>query len=79
MSYFYASKSERAKMDKKPHFRQSAVVFFMIGLMLLLIGLQMVIKHAFILYMLVINLVVLLVYAVVSSIAIELNEKKKNQ
>lgn len=30
-AYLYASKEERATMDKKPHYRQSAVVFLMIG------------------------------------------------
>ena len=35
-AYLYASKEERATMDKKPHYRQSAVVFLMIGYFLVI-------------------------------------------
>ena len=35
-AYLYASKEERATMDKKPHYRQSAVIFLMIGIIFLL-------------------------------------------
>lgn len=30
-AWIYASEKERAEMDKKPHYRQSAVVFFLLG------------------------------------------------
>ena len=35
-AYIYASKQERAKMNKKPHYRQSAIVFLLLGLIFLL-------------------------------------------
>ena len=31
-AYIYASKQEREKMNKKPHYRQSAIVFLLLGL-----------------------------------------------
>ncbi len=35
-AYLYASKEERDMMDKKPYYRQSAIVFLMIGVIFLL-------------------------------------------
>ena len=40
-AYLYASKEERATMDKKPHYRQSAIVFLMIGIVFLLIAISL--------------------------------------
>ena len=37
-AYIYASKQERETMDKKPHYRQSAIVLLMIGVIFLLNG-----------------------------------------
>ena len=31
-AYIYASKEERKVMDKKPHYKQSGIVFLMIGI-----------------------------------------------
>ena len=31
-AYIYASKQERKVMDKKPHYRQSGIIFLMIGI-----------------------------------------------
>ena len=31
-AYIYASKQERKVMDKKPHYKQSGIVFLMIGI-----------------------------------------------
>ena len=35
-AYLYASKQERKTMNKKPHYKQSAIVFFLIGLIFLI-------------------------------------------
>ena len=49
-AYIYASKQEREKMNKKPHYRQSAIVFLLIGLVVggiaLLISLPFVNKFS---------------------------------
>ena len=37
-AYIYASKQEREVMDKKPHYRQSGIVFLMVGIIFALIN-----------------------------------------
>lgn len=75
-AYLYASKEEREKMDKKPHYRQSAIVFLGIGTIFLLNGLQCLVEADWP-FQLVIGLsICTLVYAALSSYIIE---KKKKQ
>lgn len=74
-AYLYASKKERENMDKKPHYRQSGIVFIMIGLIFLITAIDMILK-AVRLYGLVIAIAILaVVYAIVSSVVIERNKK----
>ena len=35
-AYIYASKQERETMDKKPHYKQSGIVFVFIGIIFLI-------------------------------------------
>jgi len=37
-AYLYASEKERETMNKKPHYRQSAIVFLLLGFVFLLNG-----------------------------------------
>ena len=37
-AYIFASEQERGTMDKKPYYRQSAIVFCLLGVMFLLIA-----------------------------------------
>ena len=37
-AYIYASKKERETMDKKPHYRQSGIVFVLVGMIFLING-----------------------------------------
>lgn len=37
-AYLYASKQERERMDKKPHYRQSAIVFLLLGFSFIFYG-----------------------------------------
>ena len=39
-AYIYASKPERERMDKKPHYHQTAIVFLLLGIIFLLNGLR---------------------------------------
>ena len=39
-AYIYASKEERGKIDKKPYYRQSAIVFCILSAVFLIIGLS---------------------------------------
>lgn len=69
-AYLYASKEERERMDKKPHYRQSAIVFFMIGVIFLLNAINIFLKMNWIFYIVLMVAIVTIVYAIVSSIMI---------
>jgi len=75
-AYIYASKQEREKMNKKPHYRQSAIVFLLLGLLFLLIALAELLDAKWIFYVGVAVVIVTLIYAIVSSIVIEKNNKQ---
>jgi len=69
-AYLYASKEERGTMNKKPHYRQSAIVFVSIGVIFLLNAMELLIRSRW-LFLVVFGLIILLiVYAIVSSILI---------
>ena len=74
-AYIYASKKERETMDKKPHYRQSAIVFFLIGLIFLLNALAVLFNINWIFYVVIAIVLITSVYAIISSIAIERNKK----
>ena len=76
-AYIYASKQERETMNKKPHYRQSAIVFLLIALIFLLNGLRMLLKIDWIFYISVAVIIITLIYAIVSSITIEKNNKRQ--
>lgn len=74
-AYLYASKEERATMNKKPHYRQSAIVFASIGFIFLLNAVELLIRSGW-LFLIVLGLMILLiVYAIVSSIMISRKNK----
>ena len=74
-AYIYASKQEREKMNKKPHYRQSAIVFLLLGLLFLLIALAVLLEANWICYVGIALVIITLIYAIVSSITIEKNNK----
>ena len=76
-AYLYASKQERERMDKKPYYRQSAVIFFLIGVAFLLNGLSALLKADWIFSVVAVVLVLAAIYAIVSSIAIAKRKKQK--
>ena len=73
-AYLYASEKERETMDKKPYYRQSAVVFLLIGCIFALNGFAILLRMKWISYIAVAVVLGTIVYAIVSSVAIE---KKK--
>ena len=75
-AYIYASKQEREKMNKKPHYRQSAIVFLLLGLIFLLNTIAVLLKVNWIFYIVVVVVIITLIYAIVSSITIEKNNKQ---
>ena len=74
-AYIYASKEEREKMNKKPHYHQSAIVFLLIGLIFLLNVIAVLLKVNWIFYIVAAVVIVTLIYAIESSITIEKNNK----
>ena len=70
-AYLYASRQERETMDKKPHYRQSAIVFLLLGCIFLLNGLQVLLKAPWIFYAVMVLVIVTLGYAIVSGIRLK--------
>ena len=69
-AYIYASKQERETMDKKPHYRQSAIVFLLIGVIFLLNGVSVLLAANWIFFLVIAIAIVAIVYAIVSSFRI---------
>ena len=70
-AYIYASKQERENMDKKPYYRQSAIVLLLMGIIFLLNGIIVLFNIKWGFYFVVAIIVVTIIYAIVSSIIIE--------
>jgi uncharacterized ion transporter superfamily protein YfcC len=75
-AYIYASKQEREKMNKKPYYRQSAIVFLLFGIDFLLLALAVLLEAYWLSFVGVAVVIITLIYAIVSSIAIEKNNKQ---
>lgn len=67
-AYIYASKEERETMDRKPHYKQSAIVFLMLGIVFLLIAAEIIWETGWLFYVEMLCIAIVLIYAVVSSI-----------
>lgn len=74
-AYIYASQKERETMDKKPHYRQSGIVFLMVGVIFLLNVLEMMLETGWLFYGVIVLVIMAMIYAIVSSIAIEKHKK----
>lgn len=76
-AYIYASKQEREIMDKKPHYKQSGVVFIFIGIIFFINAVEIVLQTDWMVYLVVVTAVIAILYAIVSSIRIE--KKKRDR
>jgi len=74
-AYIWASKGERESMDKKPYYRQSAVVFCLLTFVFVVIGMSIVLQNQIIELLEIPLIVVTVVYTIVSAIKIEKNIK----
>jgi len=70
-AYIYASNSERERMDKKPYYRQSAVVFLLIGIVFALIAVETLLETGWIVYIVLQILTAIIVYVIISSVLIK--------
>lgn len=74
-AYLYASRQQREAMDKKPYYRQTAIVFLLVSIIFLLNGLSILLDIMWISYIANAVMILTIVYAIASSAAIE--KKKK--
>lgn len=66
-AYIWASEKEREQMDKKPHYRQTAVVFALLTAMFMCIAIEFMVKTGWLWIVDVGFAIIAIVYAVVSS------------
>lgn len=74
-AYIYASKQERETMDKKPHYRQSGIVFLMIGIIFLINVAEMILETGWLFHLVIVVAIIAIAYAIISSVAIARRKK----
>ena len=74
-AYIYASEEERKTMDKRPYYRQSGVVFLLLGLLFTIIGISVVLQNGKICLLEVPVGAAAIIYAIASSVQISRNGK----
>ena len=74
-AYIYASKQEREVMDKKPHYRQSGIVFLLLGIIFAINAVDVILKTGWLFYIVIVISVIAIIYAIASSVIIEKNKK----
>lgn len=70
-AYLWASKEERKRIDKKPYYKQSGVVFVLIGIIFSLDALDALFKKDWIFPVVIVIAIGTIIYAIVSSAVIE--------
>lgn len=73
-AYILSSKQEREKIDKKPHYRQSAVVFALIAIIFLCLSVEVVTKTGWLFGLMWLFVAIVLIYAISSSIKSEVKK-----
>ncbi len=67
-AYIWASERERQKMDKRPHYRQSAIAFALCAAVFVFMALECVLLTGWLWLLVVATAIAVLIYAVVSSV-----------
>ena len=75
-AYIYASKEERKTMNKKPYYKQSAVVFCILSAVFLVIGLSLLLQNENIILLEIPLIVGIIIYAIVSTVMINKQAKR---
>lgn len=78
-AYLYASKKERETMNKRPYYRQSAIVFLLLGIAFLLLATAILFAVKWLCIVIVLLTVCMIIYAIQSSIHIEKNKCQCNK
>ena len=66
-AYLWASAEERKRMNKKPHYRQSGIVFALIGALFLVPALEVLLGSGWLILIFWIVAIITVIYAIVSS------------
>ncbi len=66
-AYIWVSKQERERMDKKPYYRQSAIVFALVTAIFLCISIEFILKTGWLWIVNVGFVIAAIVYAIISS------------
>ena len=75
-AYLYASKRERKVMNKKPYYKQSAVVFCILSAVFIVIGLSLIFHNDKILLLEIALIIGVIIYAIVSTVQIKKHAKR---
>ena len=75
-AYIYATEKERKTMDKKPYYRQSAIVFSLLGAVFIVIGVSVILQNYMIELLEIPLILCIIIYAVISSVKIRKRTKK---
>lgn len=75
-AYLFATKAERAKMEKKPYYRQSAIVFCLLGAVFFVSALSIVIQIKKLLLLEIPLFVGIIIYVITSSVKIGRQTKR---
>ena len=75
-AYIYASKKERESMDKKPYYRQTAIIFCLLCIVFVIIGLSVVLQNSKILLIEILLIAAAIIYAILSTRQINKTAKK---
>ena len=75
-AWLYASEKQRKTMNKKPYYRQSAIVFCFLSLVFIVCGLSVVLKNSRIVLLEIPVIAGVVIYAIVSTVQIQKREMK---
>ena len=75
-AYLYATKEERQNMNKKPYYRQSGIVFILLGVIFAITAVEMFLMADWLFYLAIIVAVITVAYAIASSVRMEQSKKK---
>ena len=75
-AYLYASKEERKTMNKKPYYKQSAIVFCILSANFLVIGLSILLHNDKLLLLEIPLIVGVILYAIISTVRINKQTKR---
>ncbi len=73
-AYIWVSEDQRQSMDKKPYYRQSAIAFALAAAILLLVGVECIFNTGVLMIFVGLFAVAALVYAIVSSVRLDLHK-----